>query len=1417
MKTVYGALLSEDLYDIPNKESEIPDIATTYLKLDASNDPMTGDLDLGSNNLTNTNSLQFDTTPTAVTPAEGLLQWNATDGTLNMGMSGGDITLQVGQEQFIKVKNNTGSTLLNGKCIYIDNADTGRPTAELANNKGELMAKKTIAILTQDIADGDEGYGTTFGKVRGVDTSSYTLGEILYVAETDGDLTNTRPIDGRWITNVGVVTVVSATVGEIFVRSIQYERPDELNLIGGFPNQNSPETTITCDVDAGVGTFTIAPTGSEFRFYQLGIQYRKTTSESIEITDVEGVHWIYYNLGVLSQIVNPNPGQGDDLIRNKCLVAQLYWDATNNQCILLGDERHGFVMASDTHAYLHYTQGAKWISGMGLNTINATGDGSLDAHAQFGVDAGVGTDEDKVSFPTAVTATTGLPIFYLLGSTATLRRVTQAGFSVYQNPDGATNRLMYNQFTGGAWQLTEVTEANYVLCHVFETNDSTQPYVAFIGQNEYTRISDARTGAESEIGIIVVTFPKQEMIPVATVIFQTDKDYGNSINARVVEVSSGVSYVDWRSTNIVASSTSTPTDHNSLTGIQGGAIGDYYHLTNAEVTELQAVDTTYVKLDGSNTPTTGTIKLKPTTGKALEVYSGTNPNPVAYIDEDGNGRFLNLSGTNTGDVTIDSFDSTISSISTAQMFDLTVNEENLVHNDIGSKQGGTAGEYYHLTSAEVTELQAVDTTYLKLTGGAIVPTANSTTTFQIFKQDGTTNIFNVDTTNGRVGIGTVTPSFSLSLNGDATQTIAMERHSTANTAGQSLIIQAGGAATGATDKSGGNLGLYAGTRTGNGTRNVVLIGAPVGATASTTVNPPVNILSVFGASATALYCNLGSDIGNALTGAPVAGNCFNVSGLVAGAFAMYRNTTADTAGNELTIQAGGSTSGSTNKSGGTLNLSSGISTGSGSSIMKFNTSTIGSTGTTDTTPSLKAWIGANSPPRFFIGDSLAPVGSASGLNFTGNTGAWNVLVTRHTTANTAGNNLTIQAGGATSGATDKAGGTLILSGGISTGTARGSINFNCSPAGSTGSADNTPTLVAYLTNISGLSWFALTDTATTTGSPFSSSNQFLFKGNNPSGVGMYRHTTANTAGNILTVQAGGATSAATDKNGGTLLQKSGISTGTGTSKIEFQTPTPAAGTGTADNAFATRATIDHTGMVVVGNVTANNLREKLTAARTYYVRTDGNDSNTGLANTSGGAFLTIQKAIDVVSGLDINGQVITIQIADGTYTGLVSLKNITGFSSAGNLVIQGNSTTPANVVINTAGTAFSKVGAGSIWDVKNLKITTSSSGHGLLASYGASIRYSNIDFGTLTGNTAHLKADNGGQIVCIGNYAVSGNAYIHMWSDYSGIVNTAAITVVFSNNPVFSYFAVFDGCGVIAAYSMTFTNKATVTAPTLHL
>ncbi|ETT45207.1 hypothetical protein C162_21763 [Paenibacillus sp. FSL R7-269] len=57
--------------------------------------------------------------------------------------------------------------------------------------------------------------------------------------------------------------------------------------------------------------------------------------------------------------------------------------------------------------------------------------------------------------------------------------------------------------------------------------------------------------------------------------------------------------------------------------------------------------------------------------------------------------------------------------------------------------------------------------------------------------------------------------------------------------------------------------------------------------------------------------------------------------------------------------------------------------------------------------------------------------------------------------------------------------------------------------------------------------------------------------------------------------------------------------------------------------------------------------QQTTADVTYYVRTDGNDANTGLANTAGGAFKTIAKAVSMIP-IVVN-HTFTINVGAGTY------------------------------------------------------------------------------------------------------------------------------------------------------------------------
>ena len=103
--------------------------------------------------------------------------------------------------------------------------------------------------------------------------------------------------------------------------------------------------------------------------------------------------------------------------------------------------------------------------------------------------------------------------------------------------------------------------------------------------------------------------------------------------------------------------------------------------------------------------------------------------------------------------------------------------------------------------------------------------------------------------------------------------------------------------------------------------------------------------------------------------------------------------------------------------------------------------------------------------------------------------------------------------------------------------------------------------------------------------------------------------------------------------------------------------------------------------VGLGSVLNVQQREQLTANRTYYVRTDGSNSNTGLADNAGGAFLTIQKAMDVIAALDLSIYNVTVNVRAGTYTAGLVLATIIG---AGTVSFIGDETTPSNVHIDVA-------------------------------------------------------------------------------------------------------------------------------------
>jgi hypothetical protein len=105
----------------------------------------------------------------------------------------------------LEVRNTTGSTIAKGAAVYISGHNGNKILIDLADAdaSGKYPA---IGLAAGAIANNSDGEVTVYGELAGVDTSSYTIGDVLYLSSTAGALTNTRPTSNAdAVQNIGKV------------------------------------------------------------------------------------------------------------------------------------------------------------------------------------------------------------------------------------------------------------------------------------------------------------------------------------------------------------------------------------------------------------------------------------------------------------------------------------------------------------------------------------------------------------------------------------------------------------------------------------------------------------------------------------------------------------------------------------------------------------------------------------------------------------------------------------------------------------------------------------------------------------------------------------------------------------------------------------------------------------------------------------------------------------------------------------------------------------------------------------------------------------------------------------------------------------------------------------------------------------
>lgn len=161
--------------------------------------------------------IEFDPTYTSgVTQYQ--MAWNDTDGTVELGLKGGNVDLAIGQENVILVKNDDTTPLVAGEVVYISGANGVNLLVKRAQANSDATSARTIGVVAEPIPVNSAGFVCTFGAIKNLNTNAFNDGDILYLSPTiAGGITNVKPSAPQHLVLVGFCQKKAGGAGQIFV------------------------------------------------------------------------------------------------------------------------------------------------------------------------------------------------------------------------------------------------------------------------------------------------------------------------------------------------------------------------------------------------------------------------------------------------------------------------------------------------------------------------------------------------------------------------------------------------------------------------------------------------------------------------------------------------------------------------------------------------------------------------------------------------------------------------------------------------------------------------------------------------------------------------------------------------------------------------------------------------------------------------------------------------------------------------------------------------------------------------------------------------------------------------------------------------------------------------------------------------
>jgi hypothetical protein len=430
------------------------------------------------------------------------------------------------------------------------------------NNSIQLRKGSSSQWISQNptLASGEPGYDLS-NKILKVGDGTSTWTQLSgvnqnIVAGYDISITN----------NSGIYTVASTNLAHA-----DSEQPQ------GFVNRTDSRISISGNI------FRIEPTGSSYSYYNKSVKVVKTSGDSLTIPNLTQINYIHFDT-ITNQISNKTTSFN---FSSDIPIAYIAWNSgvgPSGQMTFFAEERHGIVMDTSTHKWIHNTFGAQYVDGLSISNYVLGGNGSSNTHATISIGNGTLYQEDieinitdsssTDPFCQELSPIAQIPVYYHQGTTGQWVKNTATDYPVKYGANGP----QYNLLTGSNWTTPDVSlggAKRYFAVWILATNQIDDPIISIMGQ----RVDSNQGSAENNnswADVNLTNLPLSEVKPLYRLIFAADSNsYTNVPKCTLLSI------LDIRVAVISTIAGVSQNDHGSLFGLGDDDHSQYLHVDNA--------------------------------------------------------------------------------------------------------------------------------------------------------------------------------------------------------------------------------------------------------------------------------------------------------------------------------------------------------------------------------------------------------------------------------------------------------------------------------------------------------------------------------------------------------------------------------------------------------------------------------------------------------------------------------------------------------------------------------------------------------------------------------------------------------------------------------------------------------------------